>query len=195
MPKPRRTRMETRDDSQPIRSRTHRLPHSDKVDSNDPAHTHILINLHRMELAGVEIDDRAVEIAAQLGRHAYGEAQSRPARTDEGLRAHALAVRAASTVYYVRCGHLIKIGTTTDLGRRFKSVRPNELLAVESGGQELETRRHRQFAELRASGEYFHPGRALQEHIVQLRTSCGMPPRTGSVVPDGRDFFSPAASA
>jgi hypothetical protein len=154
-----------------------------------------LINLHRMENAGVEIDERAVEIATHLGRHAYGEAQSQPVRTDESLRARALAVRAASTVYYVRCGHLIKIGTTTDLGRRFKAVRPNELLAVEPGGQEVETQRHRQFAGLRASGEYFHPGRALQEHIIQLRTSCGIPPRTGSVVPDGQDFFSSTASA
>jgi len=156
---------------------------------------HILINLHRMELAGVEIDDRAVEIATQLGHHAYEEAQAQPLRTDEGLRAHALAVQAASKVYYVRCGHLIKIGTTTDLRRRFKSVRPNELLAVEAGGQELETQRHRQFADLRASGEYFHPGRALQDHIVQLRGSCGIPPRTASVVPDGQDFFPSAVGA
>ena len=171
MPEPRRTRTESR------------------VASDDPARTYILINLGRMEVAGVELDDRAVEIAIQLGRHAYEEAQTQPVRTDEGLRAHALAVQAASKVYYVRCGHLIKIGTTTDLGRRFKSIRPNELLAAEPGGQELETRRHQQFATLRASGEYFHPGPALQQHIVGLREAQGAPARASSIVPDGQDWF------
>jgi hypothetical protein len=195
MPQPRRTRVETRDALRPVQRRVDRVPYGDKVNADDPARPHILVQLHRMVQAGVEVDDRAVEIATRLGRHAYEEAQLHPVRTDEGLRARALQVQAASTIYYVRCGHLVKIGTTTDLGRRFKSVRPNELLAIEPGGQGVETLRHREFAELRASGEYFHPGPSLQNHITQLRARHGIPPRVVCLVPDGRDYFPQERSA
>ncbi|WP_405964826.1 hypothetical protein OG713_34825 [Streptomyces sp. NBC_00723] len=166
-----------------------RLPHSDKVASDDPARSYILITLHRMELAGVELDDRAVEIAAALGRRSWQEAQDAMPAQDQRLRARVHAAREAWKVYYVRCGHLVKIGYTADLGQRFTSIRPNEVLALEPGGQELETRRHRQFVELRASGEYFHPGPALQSHIVELRGIHGSPTWASSLVPDGQNWF------
>jgi hypothetical protein len=166
-----------------------RIPHSDKVAHDDPARSYILITLRRMEVSGVEIDDRAVEIATQLGRRKYEEAQAEEEGRDEQLRARVLAVRDAWKVYYVRCGHLIKIGYTADLGQRFTSIRPNEVLALEPGGQEVETQRHRQFVALRASGEYFHPGPALQSHIVGLRNAYGPPEWTQSLVPDGQDWF------
>lgn len=166
-----------------------RIPHADKVASDDPARSYILITLRRMELSGVEIDDRAVEIATQLGRRKYEEAQVEAEGKDEQLRARVLATREDWKVYYVRCGHLIKIGFTANLGQRFTTIRPNEVLALEPGGQDVETQRHRQFAELRASGEYFHPGPALQSHIVGLRNTYGAPVRTSSVVPDGQNWF------
>ncbi|GAA3121876.1 hypothetical protein [Streptomyces echinatus] len=167
-----------------------RIPHSDKVAHDDPARSYILITLRRMEISGVEIDDRAVEIATQLGRRKYEEDQVEGEGRDEQLRARVLAVRDAWKVYYVRCGHLIKIGYTADLAQRFTTIRPNEVLALEPGGQETETKRHRQFAELRASGEYFHPGPTLQSHIVGLRNSYGAPAWTQSLVPDGQNWFA-----
>lgn len=166
-----------------------RIPHSDKVAHDDPARSYILITLRRMELSGVEIDDRAVEIATQLGRRKYEEAQEVAGGRDEQLRARVLAVRDAWKVYYVRCGHLVKIGYTANLGQRFTTIRPNEVLALEPGGQEIETQRHRQFAKLRASGEYFHPGPTLQSHIVGLRNTYGAPAWKSSLVPDGQNWF------
>lgn len=179
------------------RNQGDRIPHSDKVDRDDPARAHILITIHRMELAGVDIDPRAVEIATQLGRWhheaALGEGED---SRDVVLRRRVDEVNQRRQVYYIRCGHLVKIGTTMDLGDRFRQIRPNEVLALEPGGQDLETRRHREFAQLRASGEYFHPGAALQQHVLALRQLHGAPARTGSLVPDGHDFFpdNPASS-
>lgn len=175
------------------RNQGDRIPHSDKVDRDDPARSDILITLHRMELAGVDIDERAVEIATKLVRWHHETAQSE-GTSDEALRQRVDEVAKNRRVYYVRCGHLIKIGTTADLGKRFSQIRPNEILALEPGGQTLETQRHREFAALRASGEYFHPGPALQRHIEDLRATLGPPQWAGSIVPDGQDYFPEDAS-
>lgn len=171
-------------------NRGDRIPHSDKVNRDDPARANILITLHRMELAGIEIDARAVEIATKLGRwhHETAEAEKAP---QPALKEGHDALGRPRWVYYVRCGHLIKIGTTADLGTRFSAIRPNEILALEPGDQSVETSRHQEFAVLRASGEYFHPGPALQQHINQLRQELGPPAWEGSVVPDGQNWFSP----
>ncbi|MEV5236468.1 hypothetical protein [Streptomyces pseudogriseolus] len=166
-----------------------RIPHSERVAPDDPARSYILITLRRMEVSGVEIDDKAVEIATKLGRRKYEEGRKEREDRDEQLRARVLAVREGWKVYYVRCGNLIKIGYTANLGQRFTSIRPNELLALEPGGQEVETQRHRQFSQLRASGEYFHPGPALQSHIAGLRSTYGVPLWTASLVSDGRNWF------
>ncbi|MFE9738828.1 GIY-YIG nuclease family protein [Streptomyces sp. NPDC006477] len=165
-----------------------RIPHADKVDPQDPARAHILITLKRMELAGVEIDDRAVEIAVHLGR--WHQAQRARRDNVPEMRPGHDALNRKRWVYYVRSGHLIKIGTTADLANRLSAIRPNEILALEPGGQALEAERHRSFASLRVSGEYFHPGSALQEHIIHLRESLGPPNWHGSVVPDGQDWFA-----
>lgn len=165
-----------------------RIPHSGKVDHDDPARAEILITLHRMELAGVEIDERAVEIATKLGRWHKETAERERAPEPPLVEGHD-AIGRKRWVYYVRCGHLIKIGTTADLATRFIAVRPNEILALEPGGQDIETQRHRAFVTLRASGEYFHPGPALQQHIRDLREKLGPPQWEGSIVPDGQDYF------
>lgn len=165
-----------------------RIPHSDKVDPEDPARASILITLHQMELAGVEIDDRAVEIATKLARWRM-ESREQPAVAEVELKPGHDALGRKRWVYYVRCGHLIKIGTTADLANRFAAIRPNEILALEEGDQSLETELHRTFAGLRASGEYFHPGAALQDHIRHVRALRGAPNWHGSVVPDGNNWF------
>lgn len=172
-----------------------RIPHSDKVDPDDPARSHILITLARMEQAGVTIDDRAVEIATKLGRWHVEQALAEepviegdvPRWRRRGLEQH---VDQQDWVYYVRCGHLVKIGTTSNLASRFIAIRPNEVLALEPGGPIIEFERHREFATLRASGEYFHPGPALQQQILSLREAYGAPSWTRSLVPDGQNWFS-----
>lgn len=201
MAQPRRERASVRDPFSTKHSSNsgRRIPHADKVDRDDPNRTDILIALRRFELAGIEIDERAVEIAAKLTRWhiANSEEQDRKHREEMAARVAAAQVREC-WVYYVRCGRLIKIGMTTNLANRFGSIRPNEVLAIEPGGLELETAMHRQFAELRAGGEYFHPGAALQKHVRELRETLGAPNWTRSVVPDGDDWFlddTPAPSA
>lgn len=166
-----------------------RIPHADKVGQDDPDRAGILINLHRMELAGVEIDERAVDIARALTRlHREEVAAARP--PEPLVTPETDATGQNRWVYYIRCGYLIKIGTTANLTSRFQSVRPNEVLALESGGQELETARHREFKSLNAGGEYFHPGPALQAHILELRKRLGPPNWAGAVLKDGHDYFT-----
>lgn len=192
MVQPRKVRGGTRDPYKTKQSLNvgDRIPHSDKVDPDDPHRADILITLRRFELADIDIDDRAVEIATKLTRW-YHEA------AEEKDKAHAaeMAARVAEAearecwVYYIRIGRLIKIGMTTNLVSRMSSLRPNEVLAIEPGGGARETSMHRQFAELRAGGEYFHPGAPLQQHIAQLREQLGPPQWTASIVPDGADWF------
>ena len=165
-----------------------RIPHSDKVDPVDPHRANILITLHRMELEGVEIDEKAVEIAKALVRRHYAETHALPPPR-QPVTPPAGESGSKHWVYYVRCGYLIKIGTSANLPSRFQSVRPNEVLALEPGGQELETAMHRQFKSLRAGGDYFHPGPALQAHIAELRERLGPPDWAYSVLKDGHDFF------
>jgi hypothetical protein len=152
-----------------------------------------------MDQAGVDIDDNAVDIATKMGHARYQQAiQQRPVE-DGDVPAWKKGSREAgdrpAIVYYIRIGHLVKIGTTIDPSTRFKDLRPNEVLAHEPGGEILEHQRHGQFKPLRARGEYFHPGPALQEHILRLRAQHGTPPWAGYVVPDGRDYFPEARSA
>lgn len=77
-----------------------------------------------------------------------------------------------SVVYYAQIGYHIKIGTTRDLKNRMSQLMPDQLLATESGGRDLEKRRLRQFEHLLSKGnEYFDPGPELLEHVEKLRTA------------------------
>lgn len=75
-------------------------------------------------------------------------------------------------VYYVRIGHFVKIGTTVDMAGRMSSLQPDEILATELGGYDLETQRHGQFAHVRApkGREYFYPTDELLAHIAEVKT-------------------------
>lgn len=201
MAQPRRTRATARDPYSTKHSSNsgRRLPHANKVDRDDPNRTDILITLHRFELAGIDIDDKAVEIATKLTRWHIANADRRDEEQAAELAARIAAAQARDCwVYYIRCGRLIKIGMTTNLSTRFASIRPNEVLAIEPGGLEREADMHQRFAGLRAGGEYFHPGAALQEHIKELREELGVPNWTASTVQDGGNWFpddSPASFA
>lgn len=83
-------------------------------------------------------------------------------------------------VYYVQVGQLVKIGYTARLKQRMNAYPPgHQLLAVEHGDEELETKRHRQFAGLLAERrEWFTPGPQLLDHIDILRKQSGARPLT-----------------
>jgi hypothetical protein len=78
-------------------------------------------------------------------------------------------VRRKPVVYYIRFGGRIKIGTTVSLPSRLSSIPCDEVLAIEPGGGDIETRRHTQFAEYHITGEWFRPGLELMRHIGLLR--------------------------
>lgn len=172
-----------------------RIPHLDKIPRDDPDRIEILLTVNRFELAGIEIDDRAVEIATKFTRWDLENRAAESQRLTEELLARRAAEQERECwVYFVRVGRLVKIGMSTNLAARFTSIRPNEVLAIHPGGLRDESELHQQFADLRAGGEYFHPGPALQEHINELRRELGPPNWTRSLVPDGQDWF-PAEAA
>lgn len=141
-------------------------------------------------------EDATELVAAWLDRTVSGgidrDALRRQRRADHA-RAAALARRdleAASVVYYIQFGDRIKIGTTTDLGKRLGALPHDCLLATEPGGPLVERQRHEQFGALRIKGEWFEPARfcsatsrrfpatrAQQRHPA---AACPPPHRTGA---------------
>lgn len=81
--------------------------------------------------------------------------------------------RLVAGVYFVRCGELIKIGTSTDVYDRLKSIRtmtplPLELLAVAAGSHPEESALHGRFAHLRQHGEWFTAAPELLAFIAEV---------------------------
>lgn len=76
-----------------------------------------------------------------------------------------------SVVYYLDLGDRIKIGYTAHLTRRLADFRldPSVVLATERGGCDVETRRHREFADERyGRKEDFAKSDRLMAHIAAL---------------------------
>ena len=84
------------------------------------------------------------------------------------------ATNGVAVVYYLRLPDgRIKIGTSRDvltrLTRHRKRFGDVEVLAIEFGGRDLESQRHREFADLLDEGrEIFRPDSRLAEHIATL---------------------------
>lgn len=91
---------------------------------------------------------------------------------------------AASLIYFVRRGHHIKIGVTTDIGRRMRELERGanmapgmrntscELLHVQPGTVEDETRLHSEFMAYRIAGtEWFDDRPRLLARINELKES------------------------
>ena len=78
-----------------------------------------------------------------------------------------------SGVYFVRCGDLVKIGTSNDVYQRMSSIRtmtplPLELLAIGAGSRAEEADLHARFAHLRQHGEWFTAAPELLAFIAQI---------------------------
>lgn len=136
------------------------------VDQTDPAFLSIIDALHEMRDAGVDLNESAVRLAVQIGRHRHGGAVESGRRVSDG---------AESIVYYARRSGLIKIGTTTQPIKRFAALLPDEIPAWEPGGEEVERARHVQFASRHAGGEFFVLHEALHDHMLGLRRLHGEP--------------------
>jgi len=81
-------------------------------------------------------------------------------------------------IYYLRIGGFIKIGWTSDLGKRMKSYPPDTaLLAAMPGLRTDEQRVHRKFAHLTTHGREWYPlAPQITEHIERVRLEHGEPP-------------------
>lgn len=86
-----------------------------------------------------------------------------------------------SKVYLVRCGRYVKIGRSVDIASRLRAIQslnphPLKLVALLTGGHELEQAIHRRFAYLRHQDEWFRWDRAIALWIKE----CA---RTGTPAP------------
>lgn len=106
----------------------------------------------------------------QAGRHPaqqLAQQARRQLQTDEN----------GSVVYYARKGDLIKIGYTRDFIQRMRTLKVDEVLATEPGGQELEFKRLKQFYwDVAIEREWLHPSPTLMAHIAEVVDRYGIPP-------------------
>lgn len=139
------------------------------VDPTDPAFEHITRVLVDMRAAEVDLTEETVAAALKLGRlyHSGTATPAAPPTPREALAQH--------VVYYMRFGPLIKIGTTRNLYARVGALRPDEVLAAEPGGRDIEAQRHREFGRHRIERELFAPGPDLRQHIKATRNKYGPP--------------------
>lgn len=80
-----------------------------------------------------------------------------------------------SVVYYIQEGARIKIGTSTNLPQRLKSISHDQLLAVEPGGLKEERSRHKMFAAIAVGNEWFEAAPPLLAHVRSIRSEHGEP--------------------
>lgn len=97
-----------------------------------------------------------------------GYEKHRTAFGDERKLLMGISAGLRDVVYYMRLGNRAKIGTTSNLRQRISVIQPEDCMAYELGSFELEHRRHRQFAHLRVSGEWFDIQDELLRHVNAL---------------------------
>lgn len=153
------------------------------IDMDDPSFAKTASILSDMAAAGVELDESAIAIALKMSK--VPDPDSRPGKphltpdevVDLGLPMWdwGKGTGQQAIVYYVRRGQLIKIGTTTRPAKRFEALMPDEIMAFEPGGRQVEAARHRQFHHLRQGREHFAKGDDLIRHVKRIRTAHGAP--------------------
>lgn len=80
-------------------------------------------------------------------------------------------------VYFIQSGDLVKIGTSTNVHERLRTLRtmsplPLELLAIAAGSHTEETAVHARFAHLRQHGEWFAVTPELLAFIAEVRATA-----------------------
>ncbi|MFD6421050.1 GIY-YIG nuclease family protein [Streptomyces sp. NPDC060198] len=154
------------------------------IDPHDPALTEILLELGRIggELRNLAApDDDTVRMAIRLGRARHERLSNQvPAPRRKSARENP-----NGSIYYVRRGAMVKIGTTINLQARMAALLPEEILAIEPGSHAKEAELHRQFRSLLVPGqrEWFYAGPELQEHIEKVLDAQGPPPANLPTLP------------
>lgn len=140
---------------------------------------HALQVFHRMYEANTTKVRSIREIVEEGSRQRYD-----PVKIDAQKVRRAGAYADQSVVYYARIHDHVKIGFSTNMSQRLIALRvdPAAVLATEPGGRELESQRHKMFAEeRRGKREDFNPSRRLLEHIKAVRNRHGEPVITGYI--------------
>ena len=114
--------------------------------------------------------ERLTAIVAGLGYELI-DTPTQPAAQDEQPAPswQIPARKHAPLVYFIRNGNRLKIGTTSELKRRIRtlSLRPENVALLVNGGQDIERAFHRQFADLRIGNtEWFAYEGALVEFVT-----------------------------
>lgn len=137
------------------------------LNTRDPAARHIAMAALRLKRLGFDpTDQEVIDRAIAVGRREHeNERLNVEFRGSITVGPH----QPGLLVYYMRIGNRVKIGWTKNLKGRLKSIFPEELMAVEYGGQAVEAERHGQFADLRTRGEWFRLEYPLTDHIAALR--------------------------
>lgn len=144
------------------------------ADVDEPAFGCIIDGIVHAVLEEFDLDDPSVlKAIVDAARRRYERATNprvydRAAILDQAMRIKAER-ETKSVVYYMRIGDRVKIGTTIDLDRRVREIRPEEVMATEPGGVEVERQRHGQYGHFRTTGEWFRLHGSLREHIDTLR--------------------------
>lgn len=143
---------------------------TDLIDTSDPAFLHVVAVLREMREDGQTLDAASVQRGITEGRQRHAAAAAAPTVVRNQPRDD------GAIVYYGRRGTLVKIGTTTQPRIRFRDLLPDEIMAFEYGGKDLESQRHREFADWRLGGsEYFKMSEGLIDHMRSVRDSYGAP--------------------
>lgn len=144
---------------------------SELVDVDDPAFPEIMQVVLELRALELDLTEELVRHAIKLGRKRCMVADQYWKRIRERHPLSHKTIDAAekSLVYYMRIGNRVKIGVTTNLAERMKSIHPEELMAIEPGGYDLEQERHSQFCQLRSHGEWFRLEEPLAGHIERLQ--------------------------
>lgn len=146
---------------------------ADRIDGDDPAFHEIMQEIATFMLSGVGLTEQTVDMAVAIGRHKHKLKPAEDAPTPKPGQHDPV-------VYYIRRGAMVKIGTTVNMRARMAAHLPEEILAVEPGGYDLEAQRHREFRALAVPGqrEWFYAGPVLQQHVTQIRADHGEPDPT-----------------
>lgn len=146
------------------------------VDRHDPAFPYVVRALAHLKFGGFDVRDpvmlaRAVEAGRERAAQAPPKVQAPPMPALPRYDPHTerrKPLPERERVYYVRIGDRCKIGYTASMWGRLVSLNPEELLAVEPGGRNLERERHVQFRKLRTHGEWFRLDQPLLDHVAEL---------------------------
>lgn len=145
---------------------------ADLIDPSDPAFAQIA--RAALELSEFGYDPAEPDVARRaidVGRARY--ARGGPPAIDEPDAptepVNPFACAPGEVVYYMRIGNRVKIGWSRNLPLRMAAINPEELMVTEPGNRLLERARHKQFADLRVHGEWFHLDARITQHVEELR--------------------------